>query len=258
MSTESTKQKKCGKWDLKIINAGFPRCGTSSLSSALDILGFGPCWHLETNNPWFMDKHYRFFDNKLYAIKNGEYVDYDIFFEKTGIKCAMDAPFIAIWKELSLFYPKAKVIICIRDDYQRWKISLSNVTYWLINSKTLEFIGLYFSFIPIFRKEFCKILDDEWVKALDTKDKYNERIKEIKEFINDDKRLYIHNISNIKKNGWKGLCEFLEVPIPDTPYPLNNYKGKMMKRATNAMIKIITFVVIPLLLGTVVYYYMFN
>lgn len=36
-----------GKEDcLQIIGAGLPRCGTTSLKAALEILGFGPCHHM--------------------------------------------------------------------------------------------------------------------------------------------------------------------------------------------------------------------
>ena len=34
------------KNDLKVIGAGFGRTGTTSLQKALEILGVGPCYHL--------------------------------------------------------------------------------------------------------------------------------------------------------------------------------------------------------------------
>ena len=249
----SSKQKKVGSYDLKIINIGFPRCGTSSLSSALDILGFGPTWHLETNNPFYSNKHYKWFNDKLYSIKNGEYFDFDEFFESTGIKCAMDAPFMAIWKELSTFYPNAKIIVCVRDDYQKWKSSLTNAIRWLFDSKMLSIIALMLPFITMARKECFKILYHEWIEQLSTKQKYKERIQEIRDHINDDKRLLILNISQIS---WEPLCKFLDVDIPKIPYPRNNWKGKMMNRANVAVIQMfIGFILLPVALAIVFYNY---
>jgi hypothetical protein len=36
----------CLKMDLQVIGAGFGRTGTSSLRDALNLLGFGPCYHM--------------------------------------------------------------------------------------------------------------------------------------------------------------------------------------------------------------------
>lgn len=43
---------------------------------------------------------------------------------------------------------------------------------------------------------------------------YNQWIEQVKNYVPKD-RLLIHNA----KDGWEPLCNFLEVPIPMTPYP---------------------------------------
>ena len=185
------------------------------------------------------NKEYKFFKNKLYAIKAGEYCDFDEFFEKTNINVAMDAPFMAIWKELCTFYPNAKIIVCIRDDYDKWNKSLTNALNWLFTSKALTGLGyIWFSFIFDLRFEFLKILKEEWVDQITQSQQYIQRIEEIKSFINDDKRVLILNIKSIKSKQWEPLCTFLDVPMPkNTPYPLNNHSGKMMNRARDGLIQ---------------------
>ena len=47
-----------GMPSLQVIGAGFGRTGTTSLKKALEILGFGPCYHMQTamtrpHHPYF-------------------------------------------------------------------------------------------------------------------------------------------------------------------------------------------------------------
>ncbi len=48
---------------------------------------------------------------------------------------------------------------------------------------------------------------------------YNQWLEEVKQTVPKD-RLLIFN----PKQGWKPLCEFLEVPIPENPFPTNSGK----------------------------------
>ena len=204
------------------------------------------------------NKEYKFFKNKLYAIKAGQYCDFDEFFEKTRVNVAMDAPFMAIWKELSTFYPKAKIIVCIRDNYDKWNKSLTKAINWLFTSKALTGLGyIWFSFIFDLRSEFLKILREEWLDQITRNEQYTQRIDEIKTFINDDKRVLILNLKTIKSKQWEPLCKFLDVPIPQNiPYPLNNYNGKMMYRARNGLLQcIFALVILPILLSIMLYRY---
>ena len=58
---------------------------------------------------------------------------------------------------------------------------------------------------------------------------YNDRIETIKKAFPPE-RLLIHS----SKDGWKPLCEFLDVAIPETPYPWLNDSAKI-KRAIIVM-----------------------
>ena len=46
---------------------------------------------------------------------------------------------------------------------------------------------------------------------------YNKWVEEVKKTVPKE-RLLIFNV----KEGWKPLCDFLEVPIPDQPFPRTN------------------------------------
>ena len=91
------------KPEIKIIGAGAPRTGTSSLKTALEILGFGPCYHMEVvqkNNlqyPWV-------------DALNGEQdlKKYRSLLE--GYGSVVDFPASPAYFELMAAYPDAKVL----------------------------------------------------------------------------------------------------------------------------------------------------
>jgi hypothetical protein len=53
---------------------------------------------------------------------------------------------------------------------------------------------------------------------------YNQWLEEVKQTVPKD-RLLIFNV----KQGWKPLCEFLDVPIPENPFPHKNEKKVFRK-----------------------------
>jgi len=95
----------------KVIGAGFGRTGTMSLKLALEELGFGPCYHMVE-----VDK------NEGHVVEwtsaaDGASVDWDDIFK--NYHSGVDWPVARYWHELSIVYPKAKVILSVRDP-ERW------------------------------------------------------------------------------------------------------------------------------------------
>jgi hypothetical protein len=101
---------------LEIIGPGFGRTGTSSLRTALEHLGFGPCHHMfeVRDNPAQLPG--------WQAATAGRTVDFDALF--AGYRAQVDWPGARYWEELSGFYPKAKVILTVRDPVE-WFNSVS-------------------------------------------------------------------------------------------------------------------------------------
>ncbi len=69
---------------MKIIGAGLPRAGTSSLKAALDRVGFGPTYHMFElmQNPEHVDR--------WRPVTSGESSDWDSVF--AGYRSAVDLP----------------------------------------------------------------------------------------------------------------------------------------------------------------------
>ena len=91
---------------MKVIGAGLPRTGTLSQKVALEMLGFGPCYHMVnvlTNLP--LAKHWE-------QALDGE-ADWDEVFGEH--ESTVDWPGAFFYRELAEAYPDAKIVLSTRD-----------------------------------------------------------------------------------------------------------------------------------------------
>lgn len=188
---------------MKIIGAGFGRTGTMSIKAALEILGFGPCYHMKIalTRPW----HIPFW---LAAIR-GRSRRWKRFFRKYN--STVDWPACEFYKNLIKVYPDAKVLLNVRDPDAWYESSLKTIyriqyvtPYWfpqllLIMQERLIWKGR-------FRDDFK---NKELALSI-----LEQHYQEVKDFVPPAK-LLVYDV----KQGWEPLCKFLEVPVPDKPFP---------------------------------------
>ena len=78
---------------------------------------------------------------------------------------------------------------------------------------------------------------------------YNNWVEEVKKTV-PKKRLLVFDV----KEGWKPLCDFLNVPIPDQPFPKTNESPQMMSRILKAKIEAtFWFICLPILFAFLMY-----
>src|SRR5262249_28634169 len=95
---------------LKLIGAGWGRTATLSLKVAIEQLGFGPCHHMTEvmMNPESVAHWIRAADGSPH---------WETIFD--GFSATVDFPGCTFWRELSEFYPQAKVLLSVRDP-EKW------------------------------------------------------------------------------------------------------------------------------------------
>ena len=137
------------KYDgIKIIHAGLHRTGSSSLSVALDMLGFGPCYHGATFSITYPQRFNAginwWVNNKILPKLNNDHKHKVNFQEWLDIiKCTtiMDVPINFYWDKLYKQYPDCKVILGIRD-FDEWYESNKYLVHTLTTkSWILYYIG---------------------------------------------------------------------------------------------------------------------
>src|SRR4051794_9317995 len=105
---------------LKVIGAGFGRTGTASLKGALDMIGFGPCYHM-----------IEVFDHPehialWHAALDGTLLSWELILRNYVSSC--DWPAASFYERLMRANPDAKVILTVRDP-EKWYESVLNTIY---------------------------------------------------------------------------------------------------------------------------------
>ena len=153
-------------------------------------------------------------------------VDWDKLFE--GYKSAVDYPVARYYKQLIAAYPKAKIIHTIRDA-ESWYQSATETIFWATKPSPGRILSLLLKmpFNANVRKRFPVLkydgglMDNIFGKDLKNKQevikRYNAINEETLNYIPKDRSL-VYDI----KTGWEPLCNFLNVPVPSTPFPKSN------------------------------------
>jgi len=220
---------------LQVIGAGFGRSGTMSLRKALQMLDYGPCYHMKVTLTNY--SHMKFW----VRARAGRAVDYRKLFR--GYKATVDWPACEFYKELMTTFPDAKVLLNTRDPAE-WYDSMID-TIWAIQ--------------PVFPWWFPKVVrkmhdDIIWnsrfngeftdrVKAIQV---YKAHLDEVRRTVPPE-RLLVYDV----KDGWKPLCDFLGRPVPqDAAFP--NLNDRLFFRRVMLALRVLEWLVPALILAALV------
>ena len=197
---------------LRIIGSGFGRTGTRSMQDALEILGFGPCHHMEQvfANPGQV-AHWQ-------AIQAGGPVDWNEVF--AGYASQVDWPGAHVWRETFAAFPEARVLHTVRPDEAWWSSFSRTIGKLLRVYRTLDIPPHIRAMLEI-GEDF--VSDKTFHGKADDKEAalaaYHQRLADVRAAIPAD-RLLVYDVAE----GWEPLCAFLNVPVPDVPFPRRNNK----------------------------------
>ncbi|MDY6827826.1 MAG: sulfotransferase [Pseudomonadota bacterium] len=190
---------------LQVIGAGFGRTGTLSLKMALETLGFGPCYHMVE-----VIQHPEHAPVWQQATR-GNPVDWDALLD--GYRSGVDWPLCAFWSPLAERYADAKVILSERDP-KTWFKSASETIFQLLDTAPdgNSAQGSMARELILERTFDGRHLDEAHAIAV-----YKAHRQAVIEGLPADRLLRFR-----AADGWAPLCNFLGVPVPDSPYPRVN------------------------------------
>lgn len=193
---------------LDIIGAGFGRTGTLSLKLALEKIGFGPCYHMMEvlKNPHFA----AYWKKAAYD----EPLDWDQVF--AGYRATVDWPGCSYWRELSVAYPKAKVVLSVRDPV-RWHESTRNTIFSPDMMKRAAEAPPDENRAGMMKKILGDTFGGRFADREHAIAVFNDHIAAVKDAIPSD-RLLVFEVAD----GWEPLCAFLGADVPDEPFPRTN------------------------------------
>mmetsp|Transcript_105706 Transcript_105706/g.328295 ORF Transcript_105706/g.328295 Transcript_105706/m.328295 type:complete len:303 (-) Transcript_105706:107-1015(-) len=215
---------------IRIIGAGLPRTGTQSLKFALNALGYRTSHALNASSrqvwcDWLARG--KSFEPALRTIAD------------SNATATLDQPASLAYKELLRRYPQAKVILTVRDDADQWYRSFvqNEVHNWdsvcyhphVCNRLLLklhpysEILGgqsveahLECARIQAVQYGCDGVYSDH--TALSTRSQctlgYQRHQDEVRRWV-PAAQLLVFNV----RDGWAPLCDFLQVPVPSSPFP---------------------------------------
>lgn len=197
---------------LKVIGSGLGRTGTLSTKLALEQLGFAPCHHMvevflhpDSLPLWI-------------AAQQGEGGWEAIF---ADYQAMVDHPGCAHWRELMDVFPDAKVLHTVRDP-DKWFDSTQATIF--NPDRPGPPGGPLKTFMDQIHGWYGGDIHD---RAFMT-DFFRRHSEAVVAGVPKD-RLLVFEVAQ----GWAPLCEFLGVPIPETPYPRENTTQEFQDRVAS-------------------------
>jgi len=190
---------------LRVVGAGLGRTGTMSLKQALEQLLGGRCYHMmETfGRPDDIPVWHRAVD--------GEMPEWHAFL--ADYTTAVDWPVAAFWRELSDAFPDAVVLLSTRPT-DEWWTSANNTIFRISERVAPEGEPVAAAQLAMARDMLDKRFTPNWRDEAGAKAAYDAHNAEVRATIAASRLVEWH-----PGDGWGPLCDALDVPVPDSPFP---------------------------------------
>lgn len=204
---------------MRLIGAGLPRTGTSSLREALRYLLGAPVYHMSE-----AFAHPEHAPTWVAAIE-GNPPDWESFL--AGYAGGVDAPFSNCWRDLAATYPDAPVLLSHRGDPRRWYRSLESTV--LLRRREILARADSDPMAPLFDvifRDLCTDAEDPGELMAG----YERWLSEVRAEIAPDRLVEWQ-----PGDGWDPICRALGVAVPDRPFPhANSTADYAARKATRA------------------------
>ncbi|KAL9980563.1 hypothetical protein ACROYT_G009166, partial [Oculina patagonica] len=205
---------KCSEVRMKVICAGLMKTGTSTLTKALQVLGY---------NVYGAPDGIKFHQQEwLDSFGTDHLPNFEEIFK--GVDAVTDHPAAFWFEEISNAFPEAKIILTVRDSEEVWLKSWQE--HLRIPDKLLPFyMKIILEIAPSRRKtrHYFNTMHRAVIGGTDPeagalyRGKYRQHNARVPAVIPAEK-LLVYNV----KQGWKPLCEFLGCDVPCGQFPRAN------------------------------------
>ena len=219
---------------MKLIGAGVPRTGTLTQKVALEMLGLGPCYHM-------VDVLADLDQAKLWQRALDGDGPWEELFD--GFHSTVDWPGGFFYRELIDVYPDAKVLLSVREP-EAWESSMRE-TVWAVRhgESLIRLLSSAQAHVNPRWQGFLEMIDRllwegkgtfaaghaEPRQLIETMIRHNQEVeREV-----PSERLLVWSATE----GWERLCEFLEVPVPEEPFPHVNDRAEFLARVIDSSLE---------------------
>lgn len=200
---------------LSVFGAGLSRTGTFSPKRALELLGFGPCYH--------MDEVFRRPEHvPLWLNASTCTPDWTTLFD--AYRSAADAPACHYWRPILAAYPCAKVVLTVRDP-EVWYGSFRATVYEAMRRPERLPVPARAPLDMACRVVLDGFFGGRFEDRAHAIAMYDAHCRDVVAAV-DPSRLLVYRI----EEGWRPLCDFLSVPVPAQDFPLTNERSEFRRR----------------------------
>ena len=197
---------------MKVICAGLMKTGTSTLTKALEVLGYN-VYH-------YASEHFNL-QEWLDSFETDHLPNFNEIFK--DVDAVNDHPQAFWFEEITKAFPEAKVILTVRDSEEAWLKSCKE--HFRIVNELPFYMKILLEISPSRRKtrHYFHSLHSAIHGGVNPeagalyRAKYRQHNARVRAVIPSEK-LLIYNV----KQGWKPLCEFLGCDVPSTQFPRAN------------------------------------
>ena len=204
-----------------------PRTGTLTQKIALEMIGLGPCYHM-------VDVLADLEQAPLWERALDGDAPWDEMF--AGYNSTVDWPGGYFYRELIDVYPEAKVLLSVREP-RAWEASMRQTVWAVRHGESL--IRLLSSAQALVNPQwqgFIKMIDrllwqerGTFASGHQTPEDLIGKMERHNEEVTRNvppERLLVWSAAE----GWEPLCEFLDLPVPDMPFPRMNDSVEFVNR----------------------------
>lgn len=199
---------------MRVIGAGLPRTATLSQKIALEMLGVGPCYHMVD-----LASDLGQVGSWSDAVRGDGRWD-EIF---AGFQSTVDWPGSYFYRELREKYPEAKVLLSVRPG-DAWARSIAQTIQSVHYSDSLMYdLSRARARVDEGWAGYVELMREMWDRSglLPRGGNIDERaLAHAMERHNDEVRETIDDVLVWSPgDGWEPICELLDLPVPDAPFP---------------------------------------
>jgi hypothetical protein len=201
-----------------VIVAGYGRTGTLSVKTALEELGYRPCWHIED-----MTRRHGRADNPLrlwQQLAEGRAMDWTQLLD--GFRAGSDFPLCLYHRELMACFPDARVVLTVREPLA-WAQSMQQLRRHFLAITSQSTMASEPS--AVWREVMEALV---WSRFPDIDDahalaaQFAAHEADVRRNVPAD-RLLVLDV----RQGWAPLCGFLGHTPPAIPFPRLNDRSEL-------------------------------
>lgn len=204
---------------LRVIGAGWPRTGTTSLKIALETLLSSRCYHMY--DLFAEPAQIEIWERALKGDMTGVHQ------VMSGYGAALDWPASFFWRELLAASPEAIVLLSVRDPWEWWQSMCATIVP--ISEDGRELVGDRGHYRPAMTALMRRATGaPDWSHEETVLAAYERNMAEVR-----DQCPAGRLVEWSPGDGWGPVCAALGLPEPDRPFPWVNTAEQFTDRMTH-------------------------